>query len=82
MGGKDELIMVVWKELMVVVRDLLVYGLYVFFLGMSFVMVFIVCLLLVFFLVFEVMYFWEFFVKYYYVKNGCVYVEFLVWKFF
>lgn len=82
LGGKDELIMVVRKELTVVVRDLLVYGLYVFLLGMSLVVVFIVCLLLVFFSVFEVMYFWEFFVKYYYVKNGRVYVEFLVRKFF
>ncbi|XP_054986953.1 RUN domain-containing protein 1 [Sorex araneus] len=75
LGGKDELTMVVRKELTVAVRDLLAHGLYASSPGMSLVMAPIACLLPAFSSAPEAMHPWELFVKYYHAKNGRAYVE-------
>ncbi|XP_042529614.1 RUN domain-containing protein 1 [Dipodomys spectabilis] len=75
LGGKDELTMVVRKELTMAVRDLLAHGLYASSPGMSLVMAPIACLLPSFSSAPETMHPWELFVKYYHAKNGRAYVE-------
>lgn len=75
LGGKDELTVVVRKELALAIRDLLSHGLYATSQGMSLVLAPIACLIPVFSTSPPNMHPWELFVKYYNEKNGKAFVD-------
>ncbi|CAI9571423.1 unnamed protein product, partial [Staurois parvus] len=75
LGGKDELTVVVRKELALAIRDLLSHGLYATSQGMSLVLAPIACLIPVFSTSPPTMHPWELFVKYYNEKNGKAFVD-------
>lgn len=75
LGGKDELTVVVRKELALAIKDLLSHGLYATSQGMSLVLAPIACLIPVFSTSPPTMHPWELFVKYYNEKNGKAFVD-------
>ncbi|XP_078501453.1 RUN domain-containing protein 1 [Lissotriton helveticus] len=75
LGGKDELTILVRKELAMALRDLMAHGLYATSQGMSLVLAPIACLIPAFSSSPQTVHPWDLFVKYYNSKNGRAFVD-------